>query len=85
MGKSQASIEQMQAYIKKVNPQGVRFGHKDDLSVHHRRINRGRAWRHCICSELPGDRQLYVFRISSNLDQNNFCGLGVKHHGKERL
>ena len=83
MGKSQASIEQMQAYIKKVNPQvsdsvtkmislyiteGSTEGVRGDIAFAQSCLETGN------------------FTSSGSavtLDQNNFCGLGVNITGKK--
>ena len=82
MGKSQASIEQMQAYIKKVNPQvsdsvtkmiplyiteGSTEGVRGDIAFAQSCLETGN----------------FTFSGSAvTLDQNNFCGLGVNVTGK---
>lgn len=82
MGKSQASIEQMQAYIKKVNPQV-----SDSVTkMIHLYITEGSA------EGVRGDIAFaqscletgnFTFNGSAvTLDQNNFCGLGVNVTGK---
>ena len=83
MGKSQASIEQMQAYIKKVNPQvsdsvtkmiplyiteGSTEGVRGDIAFAQSCLETGN----------------FTFSGSAvTLDQNNFCGLGVNVTGKK--
>ncbi|RHK23787.1 hypothetical protein DW074_08500 [Ruminococcus sp. AF46-10NS] len=83
MGKSQASIEQMQAYIKKVNPQvsdsvtkmislyiteGSTEGVRGDIAFAQSCLETGN----------------FTFSGSAvTLDQNNFCGLGVNITGKK--
>lgn len=83
MGKSQASIEQMQAYIKKVNPQvsdsvtkmislyiteGAAEGVRGDIAFAQSCLETGN----------------FTFSGSAvTLDQNNFCGLGVNITGKK--
>lgn len=83
MGKSQASIEQMQAYIKKVNPQvsdsvtkmiplyiteGSAEGVRGDIAFAQSCLETGN----------------FTFNRSAvTLDQNNFCGLGVNVTGKK--
>lgn len=83
MGKSQASIEQMQAYIKKVNPQvsdsvtkliplyiteGSAEGVRGDIAFAQSCLETGN----------------FTFNGSAvTLDQNNFCGLGVNVTGKK--
>ena len=83
MGKPQASIEQMQAYIKKVNPQvsdsvtkmiplyiteGSTEGVRGDIAFAQSCLETGN----------------FTFSGSAvTLDQNNFCGLGVNITGKK--
>lgn len=83
MGKSQASIEQMQAYIKKINPQvsdsvtkmiplyiteGSAEGVRGDIAFAQSCLETGN----------------FTFNGSAvTLDQNNFCGLGVNVTGKK--
>lgn len=83
MGKSQASIEQMQAYIKKVNPQvsdsvtkmiflyiteGSAEGVRGDIAFAQSCLETGN----------------FTFDGSAvTLEQNNFCGLGVNVTGKK--
>lgn len=83
MGKSQASIEQMRAYIKKVNPQvsdsvtkmislyiteGLAEGVRGDIAFAQSCLETGN----------------FTFNGSAvTLDQNNFCGLGVNITGKK--
>ena len=83
MGKPQASIEQMQAYIKKVNPQvsdsvtkmislyiteGAAEGVRGDIAFAQSCLETGN----------------FTFSGSAvTLDQNNFCGLGVNITGKK--
>lgn len=83
MGKPQASIEQMQAYIKKVNPQvsdsvtkmiplyiteGSAEGVRGDIAFAQSCLETGN----------------FAFNGSAvTLDQNNFCGLGVNVTGKK--
>lgn len=56
MGRAAATVQQMQSYIKKVNPKVSDSGHQDDSTVHFRRSNRGSERRYRIRSELPGNR-----------------------------
>ena len=81
MGKSQASIEQMRAYIKKVNPrasdsvtkmiplyitEGVAEGVRGDIAFAQSCLETGN----------------FTFTGSAvTLDQNNFCGMGVTKTG----
>ena len=83
MGKPQASIEQMQAYIKKVNPQvsdsvtkmislyiteGAAEGVRGDIAFAQSCLETGN----------------FTFDGSAvTLEQNNFCGLGVNVTGKK--
>ena len=83
MGKSQASIEQMRAYIKKVNPQvsdsvtkmislyiteGTAEGVRGDIAFAQSCLETGN----------------FTFAGSAvTLSQNNFCGLGVNITGKK--
>ena len=83
MGKSQAGIEQMQAYIKKVNPQvsdsvtkmiplyiteGSAEGVRGDIAFAQSCLETGN----------------FTFNGSAvTLNQNNFCGLGVNVTGKK--
>lgn len=81
MGKTQASIEQMQAYIKKVNPQvpdsvikmiplyiteGAAEGVRGDIAFAQSCLETGN----------------FTFAGSAvTLEQNNFCGMGVTQNG----
>ncbi len=81
MGKTQASIEQMQAYIKKVNPQvpdsvikmiplyiteGAAEGIRGDIAFAQSCLETGN----------------FTFAGSAvTLEQNNFCGMGVTQNG----
>lgn len=41
MGRAAATVQQMQTYIKKVNPKVSDSGHQDDSTLYLRRSNRG--------------------------------------------
>ena len=68
MGQAQASIEQMRAYIKKVNPKAP----KSVLAMLPLYITEGALegvrGRRCLCPVLPGNREFYFCRICSNAE-----------------
>ena len=54
MGQAQASVEQMRAYVKKVNPKVPQSVIKMiPYYFQFRGNSRGRPWRRCLYSELP--------------------------------
>ncbi len=84
MGKSQATVAQMAAYIRSVNP-NVAQSVLDMIPYYlSEGRGRGRAWGHCLCAVLPGDRKLHLPWLCRDAEPEQFLRHGRDAKRRER-